>query len=132
MPKKPKLFPMSKAGTFFDEMMGREESVRLPYAGYSQWINEEDPRELKKKSADAENFFRRTGITFNVYGQAEATERLIPFDIVPRIVPAAEWRMLEAGLRHGQIGFAIALDLVSHMPTKRSVNSRAPKYFTKS
>jgi uncharacterized circularly permuted ATP-grasp superfamily protein len=53
---------------------------------------------LRKKSAEAEAFFRRTGITFNVYGQQEAAERLIPFDIVPRILSAREWTRLSRGI----------------------------------
>jgi uncharacterized circularly permuted ATP-grasp superfamily protein len=68
---------------FFDEMLGSGEAARDPYASYHGWFSNEDLKDLRKKSTDAEAFFRRTGITFNVYGQAEADERLIPFDIVP-------------------------------------------------
>ncbi|MCB1385785.1 MAG: circularly permuted type 2 ATP-grasp protein [Nitratireductor sp.] len=73
-------------------------STREPYRAYSDWFTGEDMARLKRKSAEAEAFFRRTGITFNVYGQQEATERLIPFDIVPRIISAAEWHRLERGI----------------------------------
>ena len=52
----------------------------------------------RKQQGDAEALFRRTGITFAVYGDEEATERLIPFDIIPRIISAAEWRRLTAGI----------------------------------
>ena len=58
----------------------------------------EDLRDLQKKSAEAEGFFRRTGITFNVYGQTDADERLIPFDVVPRIISAREWARLTRGI----------------------------------
>ena len=58
----------------------------------------EDLRDLRRKASEAETFFRRTGITFNVYGQAEADERLIPFDIVPRIIAAKEWARLSKGV----------------------------------
>jgi uncharacterized circularly permuted ATP-grasp superfamily protein len=84
--------------TFFDEMIGPEEIYREPYRSYQKWIENEDPAQLRKKSAEAEQFFRRTGITFNVYGQDEADERLIPFDIVPRIISAREWSKLARGI----------------------------------
>lgn len=82
----------------FDEMLGDGESLREPYNKYQQWIETEDPRQLNKKAAEAEVFFRRTGITFNVYGNEEANERLIPFDIVPRIISAREWARLSRGI----------------------------------
>lgn len=83
---------------FFDEMQDGSGGARFPYAEYARWFSGEDPKTLLKKSTEAEAFFRRIGITFNVYGQSEADERLIPFDIVPRIIAAQEWRMLERGI----------------------------------
>ncbi|MFZ8477619.1 circularly permuted type 2 ATP-grasp protein, partial [Staphylococcus aureus] len=50
------------------------------------------------RQAEAEQFFRRIGITFNVYGDQAGTERLIPFDIIPRVLTAKEWQHLERGL----------------------------------
>ena len=81
--------PMIKGMTadrFFDEMTGAGEDIRQPYAHYHQWFSQQDADRLDKKSREAEAFFRRSGITFNVYGQADAQERLIPFDLVPRIL----------------------------------------------
>ena len=86
------------SGDFFDEMYHSDGSPRDAYAAYCQWFDSEEISRLKKKSLEAEAFFRRTGITFNVYGQQEAAERLIPFDIVPRVISAAEWRRLERGI----------------------------------
>ncbi|ACT59780.1 circularly permuted type 2 ATP-grasp protein [Hirschia baltica] len=83
---------------YFDEMFGYADQTRAPYEKYYEWLRGKDPSELKKKSRDAENFFRRTGITFNVYSQAEADERLIPFDLVPRIISAQEWSKLSEGI----------------------------------
>ncbi|MEM9732198.1 MAG: circularly permuted type 2 ATP-grasp protein [Pseudomonadota bacterium] len=83
---------------FFDEMRSADGAVRDPYQDYYDWFDAQNPARLAKKSRDAEAFFRRTGITFNVYGQAEAQERLIPFDLVPRIVAAREWETLSAGI----------------------------------
>jgi uncharacterized circularly permuted ATP-grasp superfamily protein len=84
---------------FFDEMYGSGDTPRPPYQSYGQWVEAEEPAQLRKKSAEAEQLFRRTGITFNVYGDSEATERLIPFDLVPRILSAREWARLERGIK---------------------------------
>jgi uncharacterized circularly permuted ATP-grasp superfamily protein len=83
--------------SFFDEMLAGG-APRPPYDAYSAWFGAEDLKDLRRKSDEAERFFRRTGITFNVYGQAEADERLIPFDIVPRIISAREWTRLTRGI----------------------------------
>ncbi len=82
----------------FDEMLFGNEGVRQPYDNYEKWFCSEDPARLTKKSKEAEAFFRRTGITFNVYGQAAAQERLIPFDLVPRILSSREWTRLSKGI----------------------------------
>ncbi len=79
-------------------MLGGGEDVRQPYQDYKNWLDGEDVKRLHRKSADAEAFFRKTGITFNVYGQDEADERLIPFDVVPRVLSAREWRKLSKGI----------------------------------
>ncbi|RLQ87783.1 circularly permuted type 2 ATP-grasp protein [Notoacmeibacter ruber] len=81
----------------FDEM-GLGEKIRAPYQAYSSWMRQQDSEALLRKHHDAEQVFRRTGITFAVYGQEEAQERLIPFDIVPRIISAREWRRLSQGI----------------------------------
>ncbi|NNE51717.1 MAG: circularly permuted type 2 ATP-grasp protein [Sulfitobacter sp.] len=88
---------MTKKQTFFDEMSSAA-GARAPYRSYESWFKSQDVTRLAQKSAEAERFFRRTGITFNVYGQADAEERLIPFDLVPRILSNAEWRKLERGV----------------------------------
>ncbi len=82
----------------FDEMMGLGDGVRLPYSEVQAWLAGHSREELLHKSREAEALFRRAGITFAVNGQAERDERLIPFDIVPRVLDAAEWRRLAAGL----------------------------------
>ncbi|WPZ16126.1 circularly permuted type 2 ATP-grasp protein [Nitratireductor rhodophyticola] len=72
--------------------------ARDPYEDYQSWFDRQDPKRLKQKADDAERVFRRTGITFAVYGEQEAAERLIPFDIVPRIISGKEWRRLVQGI----------------------------------
>lgn len=89
---------MSDDGTKFDEMYGPDGGVRPAYTGYCDWFDAQDSKWLKRKHRDAETSFRKTGITFNVYGENEAEERLIPFDMVPRVISAAEWRKLTRGI----------------------------------
>ena len=82
----------------FDEMSTGDGAVRGAYRDYQEWLNEQQPGWLRQQSEEAERFFRRTGITFNVYGANDGEERLIPFDVVPRIITASEWRKLERGI----------------------------------
>ncbi|WP_439111938.1 circularly permuted type 2 ATP-grasp protein [Lentibacter sp.] len=71
---------------------------RSPYSTYDEWFATQNNARLATKSQEAEAFFRRTGITFNVYGQQDAQERLIPFDLVPRIISSREWTKLSKGI----------------------------------
>ena len=89
---------MNQDRIHFDEMLLNSHGVRPPYQEYQKWFSNEDPNRLIKKSKEAEAFFRRTGITFNVYGQADAQERLIPFDLIPRIISNREWTRLSKGI----------------------------------
>ncbi|NOD92882.1 circularly permuted type 2 ATP-grasp protein [Ruegeria sp. HKCCD4884] len=83
---------------YFDEMFNGDGSLRGPYEEIGRWFNAEDASRLRAKQREAEEVFRLTGITFNVYGKAEAEERLIPFDIVPRVISTREWQRLERGI----------------------------------
>jgi uncharacterized circularly permuted ATP-grasp superfamily protein len=82
----------------YDEMHDSNGAVRPAYAGFCSWYDEQDRDWLKRQDLEAERFFRRTGITFNVYGDDAAEERLIPFDMIPRIISAAEWRKVSRGI----------------------------------
>ena len=82
----------------FDEMTGDDGTVREPYAELARWFDAEDPARLRAKAREADELFRVMGITFNVYGDAAAAERLIPFDLIPRIVSAREWARLSRGI----------------------------------
>jgi uncharacterized circularly permuted ATP-grasp superfamily protein len=84
---------------FFDEMYSDgNSSVRPHYNEFSNWLNAQTAETIARKRAEADLIFRRVGITFAVYGNDAGTERLIPFDIIPRIIHAQEWAVLEAGL----------------------------------
>ncbi len=88
---------MAKA-VCFDEMTRLDGSPREVYQRIAQWLSEQPAELLAARRAQAELLFRRIGITFAVYGDKDAGERLIPFDIVPRVISRAEWTRLEAGL----------------------------------
>jgi len=91
----------------FDEMYDGHERVRAHYREYERWLAEQTPEAMQFKRHEADLVFRRVGVTFAVYGDKDAagsngakgTERLIPFDVVPRIIPAKEWKHIEAGLK---------------------------------
>jgi uncharacterized circularly permuted ATP-grasp superfamily protein len=85
--------------TAFNEMHGPDGELRPAYQELSRWLKEMPPDALEYRRQEAELLFRRIGITFAVYGDAEAQERLIPFDVVPRIISAREWTILEKGLK---------------------------------
>jgi uncharacterized circularly permuted ATP-grasp superfamily protein len=76
--------------------------VREHYRDYERWLSQQPAERMKARRDEAEMIFRRVGITFAVYGDKDAgegTERLIPFDLIPRVIPSHEWRELDKGLR---------------------------------
>jgi uncharacterized circularly permuted ATP-grasp superfamily protein len=92
------MFSSGPGFDMFDEMNGAGDSVRPAYAELSQWLSEVKPDVLDFRRREAELLFRRIGITFAVYGDPEAQERLIPFDVIPRIIAASEWEIVKRGL----------------------------------
>jgi uncharacterized circularly permuted ATP-grasp superfamily protein len=86
----------------FDEMNASPDEVRAHYRNYARWLSEQPPEVMADRREEAEVIFRRVGITFAVYGDkdedASGGERLIPFDLIPRIIPSDEWRTMKAGL----------------------------------
>ena len=87
-------------GKAFDEVWGDGggDTPREGFEALARWISETPPQELDRRQQAAEAAFRQLGITFAVYGEDEAAERIIPFDIVPRIFSQPEWKGLKAGL----------------------------------
>ena len=86
----------------FDEMNASATSVRVHYESYQRWLAQQPADVMQDRRAEAEMIFRRVGITFAVYGDKDedgaGSERLIPFDLIPRIIPAHEWASMEKGL----------------------------------
>lgn len=89
---------------FFNEMTAdglahhASAEVREHYREFCGWLQRQSAETIERKRAEADLTFRRVGITFAVYGDDAGTERLIPFDTIPRIIPAAEWKQLQTGL----------------------------------
>jgi len=84
--------------TIFDEMNGAEGELRPPYKAIESWLAATPSEVLLAKREEAERLFRRIGITFAVYTEGGDPERLIPFDIIPRVIDADEWTTLQKGL----------------------------------
>lgn len=83
----------------YDEMRANDGALREHYRTFAAWLEKTPGDRLAMKRAEADAFFHRLGITFAVYGEEAGTERLIPFDIVPRIIPSREWQHLAEGLK---------------------------------
>ena len=86
------------ANGFFDEMFGREASTLDHYQKLRGAFNQITHDDFKTKRNSVDLAFLRQGVTFNVYGDSRGTERIFPFDLVPRIIPAKEWEHIERGL----------------------------------
>ncbi|MCA0406473.1 MAG: circularly permuted type 2 ATP-grasp protein [Proteobacteria bacterium] len=82
----------------FDEMGAPGGTPRDIYTEVARWFSAASPELIASRKAEAEAFFRRIGITFAVYGDEAGAERIIPFDILPRILSGGEWKKLSAGL----------------------------------
>ena len=95
-------------------MRSDAEHCREHYQPYARWLAEQSASRLEQKRAEADALFHRLGITFAVYGEEEGSERLIPFDIVPRILPAHEWQQLEAGLKQRARALNLFVEDVYH------------------
>ena len=82
----------------FDEMTVPGGGTRKAYQAYREWLRSTPPNHLVRKHDQADMLFQRLGVTFTVYGEKEGTERLIPFDIIPRILDAGEWEIVATGV----------------------------------
>jgi uncharacterized circularly permuted ATP-grasp superfamily protein len=83
----------------YDEMRSADGELRTHYRAFADWLERTSADRIAQKREEAERAFHRVGITFAVYGEDAGTERTIPFDLVPRIIPADEWQVLERGLK---------------------------------
>jgi uncharacterized circularly permuted ATP-grasp superfamily protein len=83
---------------FFDEMVAADGAVRPHYRRFRDLFQALTPEEFDHKRQSVDLAFLRQGVTFNVYGDSAGTEKIFPFDLLPRIIPAKEWELLERGL----------------------------------
>jgi len=85
-------------GSFFDEMFAAPGQPRRHYERFAQLFAQLTPEEFEERRNDVDLAFLRQGVTFNVYGDSQGTERIFPYDLIPRIISAREWEYLERGL----------------------------------
>jgi uncharacterized circularly permuted ATP-grasp superfamily protein len=104
----------STSSSNFDEMRAADGSIRPHYQEYASWLSAMPPERVRQKRKEADVAFHRVGITFAVYGEETGSERLIPFDIIPRILPADEWQILEAGLKQRVHALNLFLNDIYH------------------
>ena len=88
----------------------RSQKVRNLYKNLDNWLSNQNINALMRQSIKAEELFRKVGITFNVYGEDEAEERLIPFDLMPRIIDSKEWNLIEKGITQRLIALNMFLE----------------------
>ena len=95
----------------YNEMLNmRSQKVRNLYKNLDNWLSNQNINSLMNQSIKAEELFRKVGITFNVYGEDEAEERLIPFDLMPRIIDSKEWSLIEKGITQRLIALNMFLE----------------------
>ena len=95
----------------YNEMLNmRGQKVRNLYKNLDNWLSNQNINSLMRQSVKAEELFRKVGITFNVYGEDEAEERLIPFDLMPRIIDSKEWNLIEKGITQRLIALNMFLE----------------------
>jgi uncharacterized circularly permuted ATP-grasp superfamily protein len=99
---------------FFDEMVAGDSAIRGHYQRFVERFGMVNRDEFDAKRRAVDLAFLRQGITFNVYGDSQGTERIFPFDLIPRIIPAAEWEHLERGLEQRITALNLFLHDVYH------------------
>jgi uncharacterized circularly permuted ATP-grasp superfamily protein len=99
---------------FFDEMVDANGEHRPHYRKLAQFLGAMSAEEFERRREFVELAFLRQGVTFNVYGDSQGAERIFPFDLVPRVIPATEWEMLERGLTQRILALNLFLHDIYH------------------
>jgi len=97
----------------FNEVM-KGHSIREPYSKIFNWAEALPKNILLKKQIQAENLFKKIGVTFSVYNNYDVSERLIPFDIFPRILSATEWIKVKKGIKQRSLAINAFLTDIYH------------------
>jgi len=108
------LFEAYQTDSFHDEMFNADGSVRPEASLLLETLQSLEEGHLQRSQRAAERMLLQMGITFNVYGEAAGTERIFPFDLIPRIVPAAEWERIERGLKQRIRALNFFIDDIYH------------------
>lgn len=108
------LFAQYDLNGAFDEMFAAEGSARQPYQRLFQRILQLAPEELYQRQKAADTSFLHQGITFTVYGANEGTERIFPYDLLPRIISNSEWSVIERGLTQRIVALNLFLHDIYH------------------
>ena len=109
------MFTSYQKESFFDEMFGKDQQGHLPhYAALHERYSRIGDKELNEKKRLVDDGFLEQGITFTVYGDDKGTERIFPFDLIPRIIPNAEWQTVEQGLTQRIIALNLFLHDIYH------------------
>src|SRR5258707_15729415 len=95
-------------------MFAPANAVRPHYRRLAERLGTLPEAEFDQRRAAVDLAFLRRGVTFTVYNNSEGTERIFPFDLIPRVIPAAEWARLEAGLIQRLLALNLFLDDVYH------------------
>src|SRR5579864_1365193 len=107
-------FDQYQTGAFFDEMFEADCGPRTAARALVHLLEAMTDGELLRRQQSAERALLHMGITFNVYGDSAGTERIFPFDLIPRIVAAAEWNVIERGLKQRIRALNLFIDDVYH------------------
>ena len=99
---------------FYNEMYDAAGVCRPHYREFASWLAATPPEQMVQRRREADLLFHRAGITFTPYGDEEGTERLIPFDTIPRSIPASEWRVVEQGCKQRIQALNLFLDDLYH------------------
>lgn len=102
------------SGEFYDELFLNDNQPRVECQSLVQRILNFSETELRQKNYSAQQVLFRHGATFHVYGDAQAEERILPFDIIPRIIPADQWAYLESGLKQRIQALNLLIDDIYH------------------
>ncbi|MEK9783545.1 MAG: circularly permuted type 2 ATP-grasp protein, partial [Opitutales bacterium] len=105
-----------KTENFFDEMFDQSDSLkaRFHYDKIFQRFDRLTESEIAERRQQADSSFLEHGITFTVYGDDGGTERIFPFDLIPRVIPESEWSVVEAGLRQRILAINLFLNDIYH------------------
>lgn len=108
------MFQGYSADKFYDEMFSKDGKVRDHCGPLYKKFEKFETEDFLARKAISELYFMRQGITFNVYGDSEGTEKIFPFDPVPRVIPANEWEHIEAGLTQRIVALNLFLHDIYH------------------